>query len=55
VGVSKEVIKHKLQVNLNVKPKKLKLQKMLEEKVEAAKDEVQQLLDTGFIREVSYP
>jgi hypothetical protein len=28
---------------------------MLEEKVEAAKAEVQRLLDTGFIREVTYP
>jgi hypothetical protein len=28
---------------------------MLEEKIEAAKAEVQQLLDAGFIREVRYP
>jgi hypothetical protein len=28
---------------------------MSEEKVEAAKAEVQRLLDTGFIREVNYP
>jgi hypothetical protein len=28
---------------------------MLEEKVEATKTEVQRLLDTGFIREVTYP
>jgi hypothetical protein len=28
---------------------------MSEEKVEVAKVEVQRLLDTGFIREVSYP
>jgi hypothetical protein len=28
---------------------------MLEEKVEAAKAEVQRLLDIGFIREVTYP
>jgi hypothetical protein len=27
---------------------------MVEEKVEAAKDEVQRLLDAGFIREVKY-
>jgi hypothetical protein len=28
---------------------------MLEEKIEAVKAEVQRLLDTGFIREVTYP
>jgi hypothetical protein len=28
---------------------------MLEEKIEAAKVEVQRLLDVGFIREVAYP
>jgi hypothetical protein len=28
---------------------------MFEEKVEAAKAEVQRLLDAGFIREVTYP
>jgi hypothetical protein len=55
VGVSREVIEHKLQVNPHTKPKKYKLHKMSEEKVEAAKAEVQRLLDTGFIREVNYP
>jgi hypothetical protein len=55
VGVSREVIEHKLQVSPHVKPKKQKLRKMLEEKVEAAKAEVQRLLDVGFIREVRYP
>jgi hypothetical protein len=38
-----------------VKPKKQKLHKMLEEKIEAAKAEVQRLLDAGFIGEVRYP
>jgi hypothetical protein len=55
IGVSREVIEHKLQVNPNVKPKKQKLRKMSEEKIEAAKVEVQCLLDVGFIREVRYP
>jgi hypothetical protein len=40
MGVSKEVIEHKLQVNSNVKPKKQKFHKMCEEKVEAVKAEV---------------
>jgi hypothetical protein len=55
IRVSKEVIEHKLQVNPNVKPKKQKLRKKSEEKIEAAKAEVQRLLDVGFIREVTYP
>jgi hypothetical protein len=55
LGVSREVIEHKLQVNPNVKPKKQKLHKMSKEKVEATKAEVQWLLDVGFIREVTYP
>jgi hypothetical protein len=55
IGVSREVIEHKLQVNPNTKPKKQKLRKMSEEKVEAAKAEVQRLLDAGVIKEVRYP
>jgi hypothetical protein len=55
VGVSRDIIEHKLQVNPNVKPRKKKLQVMSQEKVEAAKAEVQRLLDTGFIRGVTYP
>jgi hypothetical protein len=53
-GVSREVIEHKLQVNPNAKPKKQKLCKMSEEKIEVAKVEVQCLLDATFIREVRY-
>jgi LAS superfamily LD-carboxypeptidase LdcB len=41
-------------VNPHAKPKKHKLYKMFEEKVEAAKAEVQRLLVAGFIREVAY-
>jgi ubiquitin len=55
VRVSKDIIGHKLQANPNAKPIKQKLQKMSEEKVEAAKAEVQILLNAGFIREVTYP
>jgi hypothetical protein len=55
IGVSREVIEHKLHVNPNAKPKKQKLHKMSEEKIEATKAEVQCLLDAGFIREVTYP
>jgi hypothetical protein len=55
VGVSRDIIEHRLQVNPNVKPRKQKLQMMSEEKVEAVKVEVHRLLDAGFIREVTYP
>jgi hypothetical protein len=40
VGVSKDIIEHRLQVNQNVNPRKEKLQKMSKEKVEAVKAEV---------------
>jgi hypothetical protein len=55
VGVSRDIIEHRLQVIPSAKPKKQKLHKMSEEKVEAARAEVQRLLDTRFIREVTYP
>jgi hypothetical protein len=55
IGVSREVIEHKLQVSANAMAKKQKLRKMSEENVEAVKAEVQHLLDAGFIREVRYP
>jgi hypothetical protein len=55
IGASREVIEHKLQVNPIEKPKKQKLHKMSEEKLEATKAEVQCLLDVGFTREVTYP
>jgi hypothetical protein len=49
VGVSRDIIEHRLEVNPNVKPRKQKLQKMSKEKVQAVKAEVQRLLDAGFI------
>jgi hypothetical protein len=54
VGVNRDIIEHRLQVNPSMKLKKQKLRKMSEEKVEAAKAEVQRLLDAGFIRNVAY-
>jgi hypothetical protein len=45
IGVSRQVIEHKLQLNPNAKPKNQKLHKISEEKIEAAKVEVQHLLD----------
>jgi hypothetical protein len=55
VGVSKDVIDHQLQVSSSAKPKKQKLRKMTDEKIQAAKVKVQRLLDACFIREVVYP
>jgi hypothetical protein len=55
VGVSRDVIKHRLQVSPSARPKKQKLWKMAEEKVKAMKAKVQRLLDAVFIREVKYP
>jgi hypothetical protein len=55
VGVSRDVIEHRLEVSPSARPKKQKLHKMAEEKVKAAKAEVHRLLDGGFIREVKYP
>jgi hypothetical protein len=55
VGLRREVIEHKLQVNPHAKPKKQKIYKMSKGKIEATKAKVQRLLDAGFIREVRYP
>jgi hypothetical protein len=54
VGVNRDVIEHWLQVSPNAKPKKQKLHKMADEKIQVAKAEVQRLLDAGFIRSVTY-
>jgi hypothetical protein len=55
VGVSRDVIEHRLHVSISAKSKKQKLCKMAEENVEAMKVQVQRLLDAGFISEVKYP
>jgi hypothetical protein len=45
MGVRRSIIEHRLQVNPSAKPQKQKLCKMYDEKVAAAKSEVQRLLD----------
>jgi hypothetical protein len=40
IGVSRDIIEQRLQVDLSAKPEKQKLQKMSEEKVEAVKARV---------------
>jgi hypothetical protein len=55
MGVSRDIIEHKLQVNPTARPRKQKLSKMSNEKVATAKAEVHRLLGAWFIREVLYP
>jgi hypothetical protein len=55
IGVSRDIIEHKLQVNPSARHRKQKLRKMSDKKVETTKVEVPRLLDAGFICEVHYP
>jgi hypothetical protein len=53
--VSKDIIHHSLDINPKMNPKKHQQRKMSEDRILAAKDEVQRLLDANIIREVKYP
>jgi hypothetical protein len=53
-GVSRDIIQHSLDINANMKPKKQRQRKMSEDRILAAKAEVQWLLDAKVIREVKY-
>jgi hypothetical protein len=52
--VSRDIIEHKLDINPNFRPKKQKLRKLVEDIIQAAKAEVQRLLDAKVIREVQF-
>jgi hypothetical protein len=52
--VSRDIIVHKLDIDPKVRPKKQKLRKLAEDRVHAAKAEVQRLLDAKVIREVQF-
>jgi hypothetical protein len=54
-GVDRDIIKHALKTDEKITPKKQKLWKMYEEKVNTVEVEVQRLQDTKVIREVMYP
>jgi hypothetical protein len=54
-GVHRNIIKHALETDERVTPKKQKLRKMSEEKVKAVEVGVQRLYDAKVIREVLYP
>jgi hypothetical protein len=54
-GVDRDIIKHALETDEKIMPKKHKLRKMSEEKVKAVEAKVQRLQDAKVIREVKYP
>jgi len=53
-GVSRDIIQHELNIDQNMRPRKQKQRKMSEDRILAAKAEVQRLLDANVIREVKY-
>jgi hypothetical protein len=55
VGVSRSIIEHSLGIDPSVRPKKQRLRKMSDEKIEAAKAEVHRLLEAKFIEPIAYP
>jgi hypothetical protein len=54
-GVNRDVIEHSLNVDPFFRPRKQRLRKMSNDKVEGARNEVKRLLSAGVIREVKYP
>src|SRR5688572_29686634 len=54
-GVNRDVIEHSLNVDMVIRPRKQKLRKMSDDKVEGARNEVKRLLSAKVIREVTYP
>jgi hypothetical protein len=54
-GVNRDVIVHSLNVDPTFRPKKQRLRKMSDDKVEGARNEVKRLMSAGVIREVTYP
>ena len=53
-GISRDIIQHSLDINPKMKPRKQRQRKMSEDRILAAKAEVQRLLDANVIREVKY-
>jgi hypothetical protein len=54
-GIPREVIEHKLGIDLSYKPIKQKERRYTPERRETIRQEVNKLLKTGFIRLVDYP
>nr|POF16973.1 transposon ty3-g gag-pol polyprotein [Quercus suber] len=55
LGISPEIIQHKLNVDPKKKPVKQRRRVFAPERDRAITDEVNKLLTAGFIREVYYP
>jgi hypothetical protein len=54
-GVIRRIIEHSFNVDPSTIPRKQKLQKMSEDKVEGARAEVKRILSVRVIREFTYP
>jgi ribonuclease HI len=54
VGVSRTIIEHSLGIDPSVRPKKQRLRKMSDKKMEVAKAEVHRLLEANFIEPIAY-
>jgi hypothetical protein len=54
-GIPREVIEHKLDIDLAFKPIKQKERRYIPERRETIRLEVNRLLEAGFIRPVDYP
>jgi hypothetical protein len=54
VGVSRSIIEHSLGIDPSLRPKKQRLRKMSDEKIEATKAEVHRLLEAKFIEPIAY-
>jgi hypothetical protein len=54
-GINRDFIKHSLNVDPTIRPRKQKLRKMSEDKAQGARNKVKRLLSAGVIREVAYP
>jgi hypothetical protein len=55
VAISRTIIEHILGIDSTMSPKKQKLRKMSDEKIEVAKAEVHRLLEAKFIEPIAYP
>ena len=55
LGISREVAEHALDIRAGSRPVKQRLRRFDEEKRRTISEEVQKLLATGFIKEVSHP
>jgi hypothetical protein len=54
-GINRDVIEYSLDVDVTIRPRKLKLRKMSDDKAEGARNKVKRLLSVRVIREVTYP